>query len=187
MTPIEQRVAEIQRRMPTNADLRGVEVGIFQGTMSKALIIAMPRLTLWMVDSWLGNKQQPEPYRQIDDYHAKLSEQDQLTHMRTTWGKMASFGTRAIIMRQRSVDAAASFQDGLFDFVFIDADHSYEGCSSDIKAWMFTVKPGGWLCGHDYALETHPKFGVKRAVDEAAAKLNLNLELGANYTWFMKL
>lgn len=41
----------------------------------------------------------------------------------------------------------------LFDqplrFVFIDADHSYEGCKADVEAWSRLVEPGGVMAFHD--------------------------------------
>ena len=98
---------------------------------------------------------------------------------------MSSFGDKAIIHRMKSVDAANEVPDEL-DFVFIDADHSYEGCHSDIQAWAKKIKPGGLLCGHDYDNSEYPQWGVKRAVDEYVAANGLTLELGDNFTWFVK-
>lgn len=65
----------------------------------------------------------------------------------------------------------------LVDLVFIDADHSYNGCKGDIEAWLPNIKPGGILAIHDYKKDTltydeatcpHPRPwpGVDRAVDE---------------------
>jgi cephalosporin hydroxylase len=49
-------------------------------------------------------------------------------------------------------------------FVFIDADHSYEGVKGDIGAFRPLMQPGSVLAGHDY----DPQFpGVAQAVDEA--------------------
>jgi predicted O-methyltransferase YrrM len=75
----------------------------------------------------------------------------------------------------------------MLDFVFIDADHSYEGCKADIEAWFPKVKPGGLLSGHDYDNPDFPEFGVKRAVDEFAARHGHSVELGDNLTWFIRL
>lgn len=43
----------------------------------------------------------------------------------------------------------------LFDLIFIDGDHSYEGCAGDINAWLPHLKPGGVLAIHDYGKNTH--------------------------------
>lgn len=50
------------------------------------------------------------------------------------------------------------------DFLYVDADHSYHGCSADLEAWVPLVKPGGLIAGDDYE---HPRYpGVKEAWDE---------------------
>lgn len=64
-------------------------------------------------------------------------------------------------LQMPSVEAAGRFQDGTVDFVFVDGDHSYEGCLADIKAWLPKLKPGGVMAGHDKHLD-----GVPRAIRE---------------------
>jgi hypothetical protein len=48
------------------------------------------------------------------------------------------------------------------DLIFIDADHSYEGCRDDIRAYLPLLAPGGVLCGHDVGVYE----GVTEAVNE---------------------
>lgn len=161
-----------------------VEVGVFKGSMSRELL-RHEGVTLYMVDSWAAPENQPEAYRASGDYHAKLAEDQQLTHMRDAEHRTAFAQDRRIILRMPSVQAARHLAGKTFDIVFIDADHSYEGCAADIAAWWDMVTPGGWLSGHDYALPTH-NFGVERAVDEFAASVGLPVVLDANYTWFIR-
>jgi predicted O-methyltransferase YrrM len=50
------------------------------------------------------------------------------------------------------------------DFVFIDGDHSYEGCMADIKHALTMMNHNGVVAGHDYGT---PGFtGVKQSADE---------------------
>jgi hypothetical protein len=35
------------------------------------------------------------------------------------------------------------------DLLFIDGDHSYEGCKTDLISWLPWVRPGGWIAFHD--------------------------------------
>ena len=46
--------------------------------------------------------------------------------------------------------AAARFDDGSIDWIFIDADHSYQSVARDIETWAAKLRPGGILSGHDY-------------------------------------
>jgi hypothetical protein len=91
-------------------------------------------------------------------------------------------GERAKLMRLDSAEAAGMMEDGSEDFVFIDADHSYEGCKRDIEAWAPKVSPGGWIGGHDYG-HPRPEWGVTRAVDEWAA--GREVVTGRDGTWFV--
>lgn len=62
------------------------------------------------------------------------------------------------------------------DMVFVDGEHSYEGCKADIEAWLPLIKPGGIIAVHDYgkaAIPPNPNGphpvawpGVDQAVDE---------------------
>lgn len=53
---------------------------------------------------------------------------------------------------------------GSFDFVFIDATHTYPEVLADINRWWPRVRPGGVMALHDYGHHSFP--GVKEAADE---------------------
>jgi hypothetical protein len=94
---------------------------------------------------------------------------------------------RREVLQSDSVTAARQTPDRSLDFVFVDADHSYAGCSGDLRAWHSKVRPGGFLCGHDYHAPDYPTWGVKRAVDEFARDHSLTVELGEDDTWFIRM
>jgi len=85
------------------------------------------------------------------------------------------------------------FEDGYFDMIFIDGDHSYEGVKEDLNNWW--SKCNTLFCGHDYML-THTIWngvvcGVKQAVDEFITehkeeiKMFRVFENSDNPTWFI--
>jgi hypothetical protein len=153
--------------------------------MSQVLLREREDLFLYMVDSWEGDG--ASYAAPSGDWHAKLTQEQQdgfrrMAAERTRFAKIR----REIIVEQSTL--ATLYVNGTpLDFVFIDADHSYEGCKADIEAWAPKIAPGGWLCGHDYANPNFPLFGVKRAVDEFVAAKGLTLEIGENLTWFVKM
>jgi predicted O-methyltransferase YrrM len=59
---------------------------------------------------------------------------------------------------------AKKLEDRKFNFVFIDADHTYEAVKKDFNTWAPMVKSGGWIAFHD----TNQDFS-HRAVEETAA------------------
>jgi predicted O-methyltransferase YrrM len=65
----------------------------------------------------------------------------------------------------RGEDVAPFLADGSFDFVFIDADHSYDAVRGYIE--LFLPKNKGPIAFHDYAVEG---CFEKQAADEAFGK-----------------
>lgn len=65
--------------------------------------------------------------------------------------------------RGDSVAIANEYKDGKISVLFIDGDHSYQGCKRDIEAWLPHMKEGGVIFFHDCD-ETSP--GVVQAVAE---------------------
>lgn len=63
----------------------------------------------------------------------------------------------------------SSFPDKFFDWIYIDADHTYEGVCKDIQQGYPKVKPDGMMVFNDYTnwsvCEIMP-YGVAKAVNE---------------------
>ena len=74
-------------------------------------------------------------------------------------------------IKEWSDKAAALYADASLDFVFIDAGHTYENASADIRAWLPKVKPGGHIAGHDYGSAP----GVNRAVNELVSGFTVDV------------
>lgn len=82
-----------------------------------------------------------------------------------------------------SWEVASQFEDDYFDFIFIDADHSYESVVKDLDAWFPKIKSGGVFAGHDYGCWT----GVTKAVDEFIKKHNLSLKTASGTVWYVEV
>lgn len=178
-----QRGDTILKRVGRNA--RGVEVGVFRGVLSQYLL-RKGVARLFMVDTWAPAEEQPEHYRETKDYCAGLTASECASNEELARAVAARSGGKAVVLKLPSVVAAHQINDGSMDFVFLDADHSYEGVRDDIAAWLPKVRKGGWLGGHDYANDM-PEYdfsGVKRAVDEAFPE---GVELDDNFTWFRRV
>lgn len=72
-------------------------------------------------------------------------------------------------MRMPSHLASFHYPDESLDFVFIDADHSYEEVKRDIISWFPKIKPNGFLAGHDYHIQD-----VKNVVNLLLANVEIN-------------
>lgn len=80
---------------------------------------------------------------------------------------------RVHLYEDLSITALARFEDAWFDWIYIDADHSYQAAKADIAAAVPKLKPGGLLVFNDFARMVRPgfgTFGVHQAVCEFAVE-----------------
>lgn len=179
----EQRGDAILKRVGRQA--RGVEVGVFRGVLSRYLLRKGVQ-RLFMVDNWLPAEEQPDHYRETRDYCAGLSRDEAAANRAQALAVSSAYSERAVVIEMASVAASEKIGDRSMDFVFLDADHSYDGLMADIAAWSPKVRTGGWLCGHDYrnVMEQFDFSGVDRAVDETFGD---RVEVDDNFTWFVRM
>ena len=48
------------------------------------------------------------------------------------------------------MDVVKTFDDGTFDFVYLDGNHDFVNIANDIVEWEKKVRVGGVVSGHDY-------------------------------------
>jgi predicted O-methyltransferase YrrM len=66
-----------------------------------------------------------------------------------------------------SSSAAKLVENNSVDLVFVDGDHSYEGCKADMVDYTPKIKAGGWMVIHDYHRGGGGAFpGIRDAVHE---------------------
>ena len=81
-----------------------------------------------------------------------------------------SFDRRIRCHRGWTHEVVATFPDGHFDWIYVDADHSYEGTLRDARSAAGKVRPGGYLVFNDFAHVDYDfgQYGVHRAVIDFA-------------------
>lgn len=168
----------------------GAELGVHRGNLSAKLLKEFSKLTLFMVDEW--REYPPEHrYRQSGDSCGNLTLAKQNEHMEAAMRAVGYPSHRVMIMRMSTTDAAAEVFSApvFFDFVFVDADHTYNGTITDMQCWWPLVRSGGLLSGHDF---DHPKekrngsFGVRKAVEEFCRDNQLKFSLSGSCWWIVK-
>ena len=149
----------------------GAELGVWKGDSSAKFV--QRAAIVYLVDTW-----SVEPYKQdhlaanFDKYLEKYSkivgsrnpEDFQKYYDRIHQSVIDRFADnpRVIIKRMSTNEFFDTFTDKL-DWVYVDGDHSYEGCLNDLTRSVEILKPNGIIFGDDYG---PAKPGVKKAVDK---------------------
>jgi len=81
-----------------------------------------------------------------------------------------SFDRRVRCHRGWTHEVVAQFPDGYFDWIYVDADHSYKATLRDARTAAAKVRPGGFLVFNDFAHVDYDfgQYGVHRAVIDFA-------------------
>lgn len=130
---------------------RVAEVGVETGQFSREIMDVVKPAELHLIDMWKfipgsrdgSNVEQSEQERRYKRALARFTEAELI------------FG-RVVIHRNDSVRALYRYKDGYFDWIYIDADHRYDGVLGDLHAAWPKVRRGGILAGHDFSF--HTKF-----------------------------
>jgi hypothetical protein len=60
------------------------------------------------------------------------------------------------LIEKSSITVSEDFDDGKYDFIYIDGQHDYDLMKKIIQLYLPKVKKGGLIGGHDYNHITHP-------------------------------
>lgn len=164
----------------------GAEIGVWMGNTSSKFLLKRPK-KVYLVDAW-----SVEPYKQnteatYEEYLAKYA--------KVTGGKNESQFVKFYdkvyqdvmekyskkknveVVRAKSQDFFRDYTGESFDWVYIDGDHSFEGCLNDLEGCLPLMKKGGIILGDDYRWpfqnqggKLNGKPGVTQAVDAFIAK-----------------
>lgn len=154
------------------------ELGVCKGENFARMVAHNPKVAV-AVDSWIDDG---VIARNDGGYSQTVLDQQY-------WEFVKSMKNKPFvkIYREYSFEAVRHFADNFFDLIYIDADHSYEGCLKDIQDWYPKVKKGKFLLGDDYRVyegrRAGVNFGVIEAVNEFAKTNNLDFFTLANYGW----
>ena len=109
----------------------GAEIGTASGAYAYTLAVQNRKAKLYCVDPY-------ELYEEYNDY----DETQMQTNLAVAKQRLSPLKNVEFVMKY-SVDALQDFEDGSLDYVYIDANHSYDDVVFDILNWSYRVKSGG--------------------------------------------
>lgn len=145
--------------MPKNSIC--AEIGVCMGDFSQHIVNVTKPRSLFLIDVW-GD---------ISHVYKDKLMADNATHEQRYRGVIKMFLNNPEVRYIRSFSECMLeiFPENYFDWIYIDGDHSYEGCKLDLNIAKKLVKPDGLILGHDHMW----KFpGVVDSVKEFVAENN---------------
>ena len=163
---------------------RIVEIGAFKGKSTAFLAVEAinsgKKFKIDIIDSWNGENESGAPWM---DYH----DEPVVNQFKPQGDIFQEFKKNLLPVcdvinpiQSLSAPAASLYKDKSLDFIFIDADHNYEGIKKDLIAWIPKMKDGATMAGHDYTTWK----GVETAVNEFFGKRNVTI---IESSWIVKL
>lgn len=119
---------------------RVVEIGVYEGSSAVVLCHSMPRGSeLHLIDPF------------VDEAGTSLNFGWRANPVATRMAvaRAARGGPRVRWHVARSQEVGRQWTGGVVDLLFIDGDHSYEGCYEDWQVWHEHIRPGGVVAFHD--------------------------------------
>ena len=148
----EPLIGLLQEHFGNDPFMCGAEIGVWTGKLSRCLLGAFPRLYLYMIDPWESLQEST-----VSSHGRKKSRRDVIAARLMAEEVTKEFEPRATILQEMST--ACRVYRNTLEFVFIDANHSYESVKADIEWWLPAVRRGGIICGHDYSLRHNKRRG----------------------------
>ena len=149
---------ELLKRMPR--DSACAEIGVWKGDFSRQILKRTTPRKLHLIDPW---KYQPEfPSRTFGGKRAK--KQEDMDRIFEVVSARFRELPNVEIHRAFSNQALGEFQDGYFDWVYLDGNHAYDYVLEDLSLCFAKVRSGGLISGDDYTWGRKCGFPVEKAV-----------------------
>lgn len=143
-----------------------VELGVFLGEYSTEILNRINPSKLYLVDIWSGQMTSGDK----DGNNIRRIQNMDVVYKDLV--KKYSNNNNVEVIKMSSYEFLLNQSNNYFDFVYIDANHSYSSVLKDCEISLDKLKDGGYLAGHDYI----DNYEVKNAVDDFCKKYNQKIE-----------
>lgn len=137
----------------------GAEIGVQNGVFSQVLLESDPFM-LHLVDCWEHQK---------GDYEADPANYSQPVQDEMHRQVSSIFKNDPRVSIHRMYSHRAHLEIGELDWIYLDANHTLAGVSTDLSLWGPHIRPGGCIMGHDFIDNGRSRkmgFGVVQAIFE---------------------
>lgn len=148
----------------------GAEIGVAEGYFTRHILRHTAPRRLYLVDCW---RFQEEGTYVSDMNNVCQKKQDERYHDVLREHAQAIAAGNVVVLRMFSAEAASRLERGSLDWLYLDANHTYDAVRADLELYVPAMKRDGIVCGHDYSNSpwaARMDFGVVEAVNDFARK-----------------
>lgn len=145
---------DLIKELGDNSDKTMIEIGSFVG--ESTILFAQSFKKVIAIDPFLADYDPADP----------TSYSFEFKNVYDTYLDRTSPYSNIQTLTMTSDAAAEILNEDMFDFVYIDGLHTYDGVKTDIINYLPKVKKGGVIGGHDYSNVIPHLVGVYEAVNE---------------------
>jgi len=144
-----------------------VEIGSWQGKSTYCISKGLRDGTVFSIDPFDAGTGASDHENSIV-YLKQKGESDLMSIFKSNMAKLGTAG-KIVVKRGYSADFHLDFNN--IDFLFIDGDHSIEGCKLDFDLYSQKIRQGGFIAFHDY-YHNRPELGPTYVINEIISKGN---------------
>jgi hypothetical protein len=165
LTPLEAiGLYKTAHQLPKNSVV--VEIGSWQGKSTFCLAKGIRSGKIYAIDPF--NADAGFDIQSEKDYLGGKSGGDLLTIFQNNI-KRLNMASKIVAKKGYSYDFPDEFNS--INFLFIDGDHSIEGCKNDYKLYAHKVVKGGFIAFHDY-YKDRAELGPTHVINQIINKSN---------------
>merc|ERR1711965_14164 len=128
---LEEKACKEQRKVKV------LEIGVWRGDFARAILgryqVIIDEYIMIEPAEKLTGKMTPELRELLKEFPTKYP------------------GVKFDLINEISMEAAKAFSNEYFDWIYIDALHTFDGVSDDIKYYWPKLRDGGLFSGHDFS------------------------------------
>ncbi len=135
-----------------------IEIGSYMGESTMLFASSQLFNKIYAIDPYIGD----EPFNSLSNITWKdVKEQFNIN---------TRFFNNIELIQEYSQYTVSKFENKSIDFIYIDANHTYESVKNDLQLYLPKLKSNSVIAGHDYCDIKWP--GVIKAVNEVLGKPN---------------
>lgn len=126
--------------------VRGIELGVQKGHYARAMLSQWTKCKEYhLVDLWA-------PQENYEDV-ANINQAQQDKNYLETLENLKPWEDKIHVCRNYTSTCVKKYEDGYFDFIYVDARHDFKGVYEDLIHYWPKLRVGGIMAGHDYVAQ----------------------------------